>query len=271
MVDGKVLQKVISLGLAATMLSACLGDGSKEDQGENIVVVTQAVEVVEEKGEDGVVVTQEVVVEQLEATSTPPQEPTTLSSVYDDEVDDCATPAGEPIECAGVDIVSVILARIESDIDLSTFNQEAEGAGFMVLDMPLEIQFPFYVAGIRVGDFDPNTGFLCINWGDQQPDISPTEPDVNVVATCVNPLHEFVYVNTISFTGEPGVEADPGGTQVITDPDKGVTFLQDVNRVFIPQMPDSIGVIMVANDNSQHDQLRTGPEILLIETEPGPS
>jgi hypothetical protein len=163
----------------------------------------------------------------------------------------------------------VILARLERDIDLITFNKEAEEAGFMVLEMPLEIQFPVYVAGILIGNFNPDVGFVCINWGDQQPETAPTEPDVNVVATCANPLHEFIYVNTISLTGEPGVEADPGGTQVITDPDKGMTFVQDVNRVFLPETPDSIGVIVVANDNSQHDQLRTEPEILLIETEPG--
>lgn len=237
-------------------LAACQPAGQDDEE----VVATEAMEEGEEVqpvvSEEVVVETEEVVVETEEAqiVDTPTPEPLDLSNIVLDERGDCATPVGEPVDCGGEDIVKAIVARIENDEDLLTFMAEAGDSGFDLPEIIMTFDFPVFIVGIEFDNFDPNFGFTCVNWANQPAQTPPDEPDATVLATCVNPIHEFIYVNTISLSGEPGVEADPEGTEVITDPDRGIVFIQAGSRVYNAEPADRLGIISVANDNSQHDQ-----------------
>lgn len=213
--------------------------------------------------EEVVVETEEVVVETEEAqlVDTPMPEPLILSSIVVDDLGDCATPAGEPVDCGGEDIVKAIIARIANDEDLLNFTAEAGDSGFDLPEIILTFDFPVFIVGIAFDNFDPNYGFTCVNWANQLAETPPDEPDANVLATCVNPVREFIYVNTIGISGGPGVEADPEGTEVITDPNRGIVIIQAGNRIYNAEPRDRLDIISVANDNSQHDQIRfeTGP------------
>ncbi len=193
-------------------------------------------------------------------TDTPTPEAPSVSSVYQDALDDCSLSDGQPSDCLGLDIEGVVIGLIQNDDDLIIFNSEAGGAGFVLPEMPIAIPFPFFIAGVRIQDFDPDVSFICINWTDQQTAIPPSDPIANVLATCYNPRHEFLYVNNIDASGQQGVDADPDGTIVFSDPGTGITFVQERRRIFEENSPPSIDLLVVANDQPRLDVLSFEPE-----------
>ena len=266
MTGGNLRQKLPWIFLSAAVLAACTPAGGNPGEGEEITV-TQAVEVVEEKvGDDGVVETQEViVVEEVVPTDTPMPEADTSSRITEDNTKDCATPSGDPVECEGIDI-SIVMGAIVSNADeLAIFNQEAGEGGFVLADTTIAYDFPAIVIGIIVLDFDPEAGFFCINWVDQQTRTPPERPEANVQASCHNEQYDFRYNNIVTESGEGEVVTDPEGTEVTLDPNIGLTVVQSFASIVESFPEDKVDILAVANDNSRHDQFRLEPEMILDE------
>lgn len=191
-------------------------------------------------------------------TSTPEEKK--VSQVFIDTQDDCQFSDGPPTDCLGIDIDRVVMGLIRNDGDLIMFNQEAEETGIVLPDTPISVPYPFIIGGIIIRDFDPDASFICFNWADQQTATAPTDPIANVLATCFNPRFEFLYVNDINTSGQQGVEADPEGTLVYIDPTIGITFVQELDRVYRQDPLPSFTLLVVLNDEPQFDAFRFVPD-----------
>ena len=189
-------------------------------------------------------------------TNTPTPEENRISSVYTDALDDCQFSDGKPTECFGIDIDRIVIGRIQNEDELFAFTEEAGEEGFFLPDTPITVPYPFIIAGVIIQDFNPDASFICFNWADQQTATAPSEPIANALATCYNPRHEFLYVNNIDASGQQGVEADPEGTLVFIDPDIGITFVQELGRIYSQEPLSAINLLVVENDESRFDGWR---------------
>jgi hypothetical protein len=201
---------------------------------------------------------------------TPTPEALNITRLFEDALDDCLLSDGQSTECAGYDIDAVLWGFAQNDVDLSMINLEAKEAGFVPLETPIAISYPFLFVGIRINNIDPAAAYYCIYYTHQQPTTTHSDPTANVLSTCYNHQYDFLYANLHGTSGQPEVNADPQGTQISFDLGIGMTFGQEWEIIFDPFPEGSADVLGFTNEGSEWDKLRVDLDAFLTEQQIGP-
>lgn len=276
MIKGKMFETVIWLCLIGIVISAC-GTG-----GEVVTPVKTEVVIDEEGNEMIVTVAPPVLTEEIQATEevpvptedvnatasatdrpvdTPTPEVLNITRLFEDALNDCLLSDGSTIDCSGYDIDAVLWALAQNGDDLSIINMEAKEAGFVPLETPITISYPFLFVGIKINNIDPDAAYYCVYWTHQQPTTLPSDPTGNVLSTCYNHRHDFRYANLFGSSGQPQVEADPASAQIFFDPSIGVTFGQELGSIFVPASEGWVDALGFTHEGSQWDKVRFEPDL----------
>jgi hypothetical protein len=181
-----------------------------------------------------------------------------LITVFHDHSADCLDSTGHSATACTFDIELAVIALVDTETNLETLREETKAEGIDRLPQDFTGAFPAIVVHvIFVGEWDPLTGYICIEWADQPTqNLAATANTSGNVASSCNQPGGSTWTLPPSAAGVFDHDLNAPGLQSVYDA-LGMTFVQTLDTIYMGESLSgrNIRIYGTANDQSNIDVL----------------